>query len=441
MKVLSIIIFSIFLQSCSFDNKSGIWKNENYTGKKDKNYLEGFETLSSLDQSFNEIISIKKNFKFNLIEEVENFEWKDQFSNSTNNYYNYKYKEQNNLILKSKKFTKHQLGNFILFENNHLIANDKKGNLIIFSLNTNKIIQKFNFYKKKYKSFKKNLNLITENNIIYVSDNFGYLYAFSIKKSKLLWAKNFKIPFRSNLKILNDKIILANQNNDLYFVNKKNGDLIKQIPTEENIIKNEFVNNISLNEDFILFLNTYGSLYSIDKKNLRINWFLNLNRSLDLNPSNLFLGNQIINNSNKIVVTSNKYLYVIDSLSGSINFRKNFSSFIKPTMTTDYIFLITKNNLLVSINSKNGKIIYSYDINQKISEFLNVKKKRVEYKDLMIINSKIFIFLKNSYILKFDLNGELLETKKLPTRIKTYPIIIDGSILYLDKNNKLSVLN
>ena len=70
-----------------------------------------------------------------------------------------------------------------------------------------------------------------------------------------------------------------------------------------------------------------------------------------------------------------------------------------------------------------------------------LKKKRVEYKDLMIINSKIFIFLKNSYILKFDLNGELLETKKLPTRIKTYPIIIDGSILYLDKNNKLSVLN
>ncbi len=441
MKILSILIVLIFLQNCSFDNKSGIWKNDNYTANKDKNYLEGFETLSSSNQSFNKIINIKNNFEFKLIEEIESFEWTDQFSNSTNNYNNYIYKKQNNLILKSKKFTKYQSDDFILFENNYLISNDKKGNLIIFSLNKDKVIQKFNFYKKKYKKFIKNLNLIIENNIIYVSDNFGYLYAYSIKESKILWAKDFKIPFRSNLKILNDKIILANQNNDLYFVNKRNGDLIKQIPTEENVIKNQFVNNLSLNKDFILFLNTYGSLYAIDNKTLKINWFLNLNRSLDLNPSNLFLGNQIINHENKIVVTSNKFLYVVDSLSGTINYRKNFSSFIKPTIISNYIFLITKNDLLVSINLSDGKIIYSYNINQKISEFLNIKKKSVEYKDLMIINSQIYIFLKNSYILKFDLKGKLLEIKKLPTRIKTYPIIIDGSILYLDRNNRLSVLN
>jgi len=441
MKILSILIVLIFFQNCSFDNKSGIWKNDNYTGNKDKNYLEGFETLSSSNQSFNKIIHIKNNFEFKLIEEIESFGWKDPFSNSTNNYKNYIYKKQNNLILKSKKFTKYQLDDFILFENNYLISNDKKGNLIIFSLNKDKVIQKFNFYKKKYKKFIKNLNLIIENNIIYVSDNFGYLYAYSIKESRILWAKDFKIPFRSNLKILNDKIILANQNNDLYFVNKRNGDLIKQIPTEENVIKNEFVNNLSLNKDFILFLNTYGSLYAIDNKTLKINWFLNLNRSLDLNPSNLFLGNQIINHENKIVVTSNKFLYIIDSLSGSINYRKNFSSFIKPTIISNYVFLITKNNLLVSINLNDGKIIYSYNINQKISEFLNIKKKSVEYKDLMIINSQIYIFLKNSYILTFDLKGKLLEIKKLPTKIKTYPIIIDGSILYMDRNNRLSVLN
>jgi hypothetical protein len=29
-------------------------------------------------------------------------------------------------------------------------------------------------------------------------------------------------------------------------------------------------------------------------KTMKINWFINLNQSLDLNPSNLFFGNQII---------------------------------------------------------------------------------------------------------------------------------------------------
>ena len=48
------------------------------------------------------------------------------------------------------------------------------------------------------------------------------------------------------------------------------------------------------------------------------------------------------------------------------------------------------------------QILYSYNINQKISEFLNIKKKAVEFKEIMIVNDKIFIFLKNSYLLIFN---------------------------------------
>ena len=44
-----------------------------------------------------------------------------------------------------------------------------------------KNINKFNFYKKKYKKIKKNLNLIVENNIIYVSDNLGFFMLLIIR--------------------------------------------------------------------------------------------------------------------------------------------------------------------------------------------------------------------------------------------------------------------
>ena len=36
----------------------------------------------------------------------------------------------------------------------------------------------------------------------------------------------------------------------------------------------------------------------------------------------------------------------------------------------------------------------------------------------MIVNNKIFIFLKNSYVLKFSLNGKLKKYNKLPSKIK-----------------------
>ena len=100
---------------------------------------------------------------------------------------------------------------------------------------------------------KKYLNLIIENNIVYVSDNIGYLYAYNYKTNKVLWAKNYKIPFRSNLKITKEKLIAVNQNNMLFYFNKKTGEKIRSIPSEETIVKNEFINNRRMWSYRILF--------------------------------------------------------------------------------------------------------------------------------------------------------------------------------------------
>ena len=79
----------------------------------------------------------------------------------------------------------------------------------------------FNFYKKKFKGIKKNLNLIVQNKIIYAADDMGYLYALDYSKQKLIWAHNYKVPFRSNLKIIDNKVVVSDQNNSILIVDKK----------------------------------------------------------------------------------------------------------------------------------------------------------------------------------------------------------------------------
>ena len=88
------------------------------------------------------------------------------------------------------------------------------------------------------------------------------------------------------------------------------------------------------------FLNTYGSLYAIDKRKKYI-WFLNLNQSIDINPSNLFLSNQIINHENKIIISSNEF-FIFWMLVLAQSFIKNFTSIIKPLLIEDYLFLVSK---------------------------------------------------------------------------------------------------
>ena len=125
-------------------------------------------------------------------------------------------------------------------------------------------------------------------------------------------------------------------------MDKKNGNLLNIIPTEETRIQNNFINNLSINNEDMLFLNSYGSLYSINIINMKINWFLNLNQSINLNTTNLFLGNQIVNYNDKIIVSSNDNTYLINAINGSIIATYNFSSALKPIINENHVLLITK---------------------------------------------------------------------------------------------------
>lgn len=442
MKLFYSLIIFFLLNNCSFDNKTGIWKNEKEDYKKNNSLFKDFKSISILEDNFKEIITIDNKTKIKISAPINNLEWKDFFYDFNNNTKNFKYENKNQISKRSKKLSRSRTNENILFYNKSLIVNDEKGNIIIFSVQENKIIKKFNFYKKKLKNIDKKLNLIIEKNIIYISDNIGYLYALNLKTGKLIWAQNYKIPFRSNLKVINNKLITSNQNNDLYFFNKKNGELINFIPTEETIVKNQFINNLSITEEKnLLFLNTYGSLYSIDLKTMKIVWFLNLNQSTDINISNLFTSNEIVNSSNKILVTSNSNFFIIDKDTGSILNKFSFSSLIKPIINKNYVFLITKNNLLISLDLNTNKILYSSDIDNQISNFLDIKKKKTLIKSFMLINNEIFIFLKNSYILRFQSTGVIKSVKKLPAKLNSIPIVIDKLIYFLNNKNKLIILS
>ncbi len=441
MKIFYILIILFFFQNCSFDNKSGIWNNESNPYTEKKNQFKDFKKLSTSQEFFDKIIPIDKKIKIHLPSQINPNKWNEIFYNQYNNYENFQYNNLNKINFKSKKLSKYKIDQYILYENNNLIFNDKKGNVISYSLQDKKIISKFNFYKKEYKKYEKELNFIVKNNVIYVSDNLGYLYAYNYKENRLIWAKNYKIPFNSNFKISQNFLFTSNIINNFIILDKYTGNILEQIPTEEILVQNNFKNNLSQNKDTVFFLNTFGTLYAINKKKFNIKWFVNLNPSLDLNVGNLFYGNQIVYNNNLVIISTNKFTYVIDALTGSIIYKLNFTSLIKPIITDKYFFSISDNDLLIAFDLKNGKIIYSYDINEKISLFLNTKKKKTYFNFLTMTNDDLMIFLENSFVLRFDIRGNLKEVNKLPSKILSKPIFINRKVLYFNTKKKLVVLD
>ena len=101
MKLFFALILILSFSGCSFDNKSGIWNNENIESKIENDAFSEFEKISIAGELFEESIR-PKNFTLNLPEPIINTSWNDVNFTYNNNLQNFKFNNTNNIVLKSK---------------------------------------------------------------------------------------------------------------------------------------------------------------------------------------------------------------------------------------------------------------------------------------------------------------------------------------------------
>ena len=311
-KIFFFLTILIIFNNCSFDNKTGIWKEENKISKKIIT-KENFKTVFQQNKAIeSEVLSTGIN-DITISKPLKNKNWLQQALINNNSIPNLFYTDKKILISKSSKLSKFSdessifkiLNDNILIKDNNVIFYDHKGSIFIYSLESKDKILNYNFYKKEYKNYNKELILVVDREIIYVADNIGYMFAIDVKKKQIIWAKNFGIPFRSNIKIIDNQIILANQDNIIYSINKNNGNINWQFATSLQFLKSNFKSSIitDYTNNVILFLNTNGELYSFDYKNKKINWVLNFKSSLLSAETQVFQGVPLVSNGNDIIPT------------------------------------------------------------------------------------------------------------------------------------------
>ena len=207
MKNIFLFFFTILITSCSFDNKTGIWNDQ-----KNITTTENFSELKSLEANKKNDIrrSIVKKDDLLLSSLKKNKNWSDPFLNNLNNTSNISFTEKEIYNL-SRKIINKKIKKNLLLHDNKFVFNDEKGIIYIYSRDVQKI-SKYNFYKKKIKSFRIALYYTIYDNNIIVSDNLGYVYCINLKTGKLVWAEYFQIPFNSNIKVSSNQVFLANNN-------------------------------------------------------------------------------------------------------------------------------------------------------------------------------------------------------------------------------------
>ena len=450
MKNFILVCITIISVSCSFDDKTGIWRDAATTpvemqeiSSLNENIQSRFETVFQKNQIFNEEINNLNNIPLELDAPTSINNWVEKYGLETNNISNFLYSGDITRLQRSSKLSKRISNNNIIFYNKNLITSDHKGKIFTYSLNLKKKFVLYDFYKKKFKNFKKEIYLTVSNNVLYAADNLGYIYAIDLIDKSLVWAKNYGIPFRSNLKIIEEQIILANQDNTIYSINFKTGVKNWQFSTGQTSLKSDFENNFVIDKanKNLFFLNTSGELYSISYVNKKVNWVVNFKNSSPTQDSNLFLSQPLILKNNNLIITTETGILSFNSTTGASNWSLPSNSIIKPILDTNFTYILSKNDLLICIENKSGKVLWSQNIYKNLEE--KIVKKIGNFKEFNIFNNELNIFSKNGYMLSFDYNNGVFKSIKKISKsgISSEIVLLKNNMFLLDRNNRLLKFN
>ena len=112
-KLLLLSLLILFSISCSFDNKTGIWKDTSNipvdsTASKstlEKSSNTNYEDVFIKNKTFNEVKEATNFSNFQIDEPLKISSWLEKYAISTNNISNFSYNDKNVLLSKSFKLT------------------------------------------------------------------------------------------------------------------------------------------------------------------------------------------------------------------------------------------------------------------------------------------------------------------------------------------------
>ncbi len=430
-KVLLSVLILLILNNCSTSKKAGFWNKDD----KNQQQIENNKTILTKQ------IRPEEEFNSNLYVKISNGKLNQNSLNDQNDTGELTYEGVLEKIGKYN-FSKFNDFDFIspspLFYNNNLVFYDNKGEITLYDENQ-KTLWKNNFYNKSEKKIRPRLNFALKNNILIVTDDVAKYYAINIDTGELLWTKTNIVPFNSNIKIKDDVFYVVDYKNILRSISIKDGSEIWNLKTEESLTKSNTKISIALDDKNIYFNNSIGDITAVDIKSGQLVWQLpTQNNNISQNAFQLS-NSELVINENTIFFSNNKNeFYSIDSATGLINWKTEISSDLKPVVIGKLIITISEKGYLYIIDKKSGNIIR---INDLYKNYKDKKRNQIKPTGFIVALNKIYLTNSDGKLIIVNSNeGNILNVVKVSGSKILQPFINENN-LFLISNGSIIKFN
>ena len=360
-RLATIIIALFFLNQCSFNENSRIWKEKEI--ENNKNIKKIFSVEKKITAEFNQELKLdlSKIRTNNKIIDNQNNYGSQEYNGSINKIGNYKFSKLDNI---------NQLNYKPLFLNDGLIFFDNKGSIIRYD-NNQKVLWKTNHYSKTEKKLKPRLNFVLEEENLLVTDSIAKYYSVNINTGEVNWLKNNTYPFNSEIKKNKKRIFVVDYKNTLRCYNINDGSECWNLPTEDSFTMSNSNFSLIIVNDMIIFSNSLGDITGVDIESGLIAWQLPTQSSSIINETYNFKISKLVSDGESIFFSNNKNeFYSIDLKTGTMNWINEINSNLTPITIGDLIFTVSNEGFLYVVEKNKGNIIRVNDL------YINYKTKK-----------------------------------------------------------------
>ena len=423
-------ILFLSLVNCSLNPNSKFWTKEKkiFVDKSAEiiSLAKKNKSLNEFNQNFN--ISLPKNLKEVLNQQLNN----DGYINFDAN------------LEKMSKFNFKKISSFsnfepeILLDKNNLFYFDNSGSIVKFDSNSD-LVWRINHNSKQDKKLQPILFFGVSEDNLFIADSIANYYVINKNNGELKWKKKHSSSFNSQIKVFDKKALVIDMENQLRCFSVETGELIWSVKTQGSILRSQKKQSLILNKGKVYFSNSIGDVTAVDIASGKTIWQTPTQSNITFGSTYFLKLSDIVSDGKSIFVSdNNNQFFSIDLLSGTINWKQDFSSELRPALIGDYLVTISDNGLLIFMNKETGQIIRINDLLKNIKE---KRKKNYQPIGFLVGNFKIYVSTNNGRILVVNFKeGKIDKTLKLSNN-KLQRAVYFNKSLYIAKDNSIIKLN
>ena len=430
-KLIIIVISLVFLNHCSLNENSRIWKDKDQKIDNPKNVKKIFSEEKKITIELNQELKLdfSKSKTNNKIVDNKNDYGFQNYSGLINKVGNYKFSKFDDI---------NQLNFKPIFLNDGLIFFDKKGSIYRYS-NSQKVLWKKNYYSKAEKKLKPKLNFILEGENLLVTDNIAKYYSININSGELNWSKNNTYSFNSEIKKHKNRIFVVDYKNTLRSYNINDGSELWNLQTEDSFTISNTKFSLIIINDMVVFSNSIGDITAVDIKTGLIIWQLPTQSSKIINETYNFKTSKLVSDGKSIFFSNNKNeFYSVDAKTGTTNWINKINSNLTPIISGNFLFTVSNEGYLYLIEKNEGNILRITDV---YKDYKIKNRKDIKPIGFAIGDTRLYLTNTDGKMIIVELDfGKVISIEKIARNFTSRPFIYNQN-LFVIRNGSIVQYN